>query len=128
MSAGHINELMQIIGEWARAGLEADIDPPFLDARDLYATIDSSVLGNIPWQSFTVSYNGNIHDDDDTPWKRASYDIWFRDPHAILKAQLANRDFAREMDFCPKRVWDKKTNVRRYQDFMSGDWAWRQAV
>lgn len=127
MSEGQISELMEIIAEWARAGLNPDIDPPFADAKDLYATIDASTLGDIPWQSFTVSYDGDINEDD-ASWKRKSYDIWFRDPYAILRSQLANRSFSEEMDFSPKVVRDRKTKARRYQDFMSGDWAWRQAV
>ena len=118
---------MEIIAEWARGGLDPDIEPPFTDAKDLYATIDASTLGDVPWQSFTVSYSGSI-EEGDPPWKQASFDIWFRDPHAILKCQLGNRDFSGEMDLSPKKVRDQKTKVRRYQDFMSGNWAWRQAV
>ena len=52
----------------------------------------------------------------------------FRDPHAVLKTQLARRDFAEEMDFAPKQVRDRETGARRYQNFMSGQWAWDQAI
>ncbi|KIM67665.1 hypothetical protein SCLCIDRAFT_20711 [Scleroderma citrinum Foug A] len=40
---------------------------------------------------------------------------------------LANPDFADDMDYQPFREYDTKTSTRHWQDFMSGDWAWRQA-
>ena len=104
-------------------------DPPFANAQDLYATIDATEVGDIPWQSFTVSYKTEEDEDEiDAPWKLKEYDVWFRDPHAVLKTQLARRDFAEEMDFAPKQVRDRETGARRYQNFMSGQWAWDQAV
>ncbi len=54
--------------------------------------------------------------------------FWFRDPQEVLKVQLSNRDFANEMDFAAKKVFDAKTKQHRYQDFMSGEWAWEQSV
>jgi hypothetical protein len=121
MPATDINDLLQI---WAST-LD-DNDPPFDSTNNLYSTIDASHFGDIPWQSFVVSYNGNV--DDDAPWKQASYDIWYHDPRKVLKEQLSNCDFHDEMDFAPKRVFDHTTGRCRYQDLMSGDWAWRQAV
>ncbi|KAJ7911949.1 hypothetical protein B0H13DRAFT_2327804 [Mycena leptocephala] len=45
--------------------------------------------------------------------------------HVLLYIQLANPDFKSEMDFAPKRVFVGKQ--REYNDFMSGNWAWKQA-
>ena len=74
----------------------------------------------IPTQTGFSHYN--------TSWKSKSFDIWFCDPHQILKSQLARCDFANEMDFAPKEVTDLNTYVRHYQNFMSGQWAWEQAM
>ena len=123
MPAGNINELMEL---WAE-NIGPDRNPPFADKQDLYDTIDSIDLGDVPWQSFSVSFNGEIREGDTTPWKHASYEVWFWDPQAILHNQLGNHNFACEMDFAPKEVHDEKGN-RWYMDFMSGNWAWRQAV
>jgi hypothetical protein len=123
MPKSHINNLMQI---WACQLDDPDADPPFANADDLYATIDATKLDDVAWESFTVSYNGEITDDD-APWKHTSFDVWFHDPLKVLKNQLSNRDFANKMDLAPKKVTDKE-GKRRYQDFMSGQWAWRQAV
>lgn len=123
MSASSINELLEI---WA-ATLPENQDPPFLNHRHLYDTIDAIEVGDAPWNSFSVSFNGEIPEGDRTPWKHAQYDVWFRDPHLVLKNQLANTDFATEMDFAAKEVTDEN-DTRRYTDFMSGNWAWRHSV
>ena len=112
---------------WARKLDDPDDEPPFLHAEDLYDTIDAIELSDVPWQSFTVSYNGTVPEGEDASWKHKSYEVWFRDPFQVLKNQLANRDFAKEMDLAPKKVYGS-TGKRRYQDLMSGQWAWRQAV
>ncbi|KAJ6517196.1 hypothetical protein C8R47DRAFT_1181632 [Mycena vitilis] len=122
MSAGAIDELMQ---NWA-ARPESAGDPPFADHQDMYNTIDATEIGHVPWQSFTVAYNKPIAPGDVTPWKTQDYVVHFRDPRAILHQQLANPDFKGEMDFAPKQVFGDG-NSREYQDFMSGNWAWRQA-
>ncbi|KAF9553011.1 hypothetical protein CPC08DRAFT_646180, partial [Agrocybe pediades] len=122
VAAPTINELLHI---WA-ATLPDNEDPPFRNKDDLYSTIDSIEHGDAPWLSFTLSYDGEIADGDTTPWKHKQYEIYFRDPLTVLKNQLGNRDFASEMDFSPKQVFDE-CGSRRYCDFMSGEWAWRQA-
>jgi hypothetical protein len=126
MSEGNINNLMEILSEWAKT-LDPDADPPFADAKEMYSTIDACRLGHITWESFKVTYDGDVKEDD-APWKQTAYDVWFRDPKELLKAQLGNRDFVDQMDFAPKQVVNRETGARCYQDFMSGEWAWRQAV
>ncbi|KAF8808259.1 hypothetical protein BYT27DRAFT_7232691 [Phlegmacium glaucopus] len=101
-------------------------DPPFINKQHLYDTIDKIELGDAPWHSFSVSFNGEVIEGDTTPWKHATYDVWYWDPQVVLKNQLKNPDFGKEMDFAPKEVRDEN-DKQRYCDFMSGDWAWRQA-
>ncbi|KAJ7200733.1 hypothetical protein B0H12DRAFT_1288754 [Mycena haematopus] len=120
MSAGAIDELMQ---NWA-ARPDAP-NPPFADHEDLYNTIDATEIGHVPWESFTVRYNRPIAPGDLTPWKTQEYVVHFRDPRKVLQEQLANPDFKSEMDFSPKQVF--VDGRREYEDFMSGNWAWRQA-
>ncbi|KAF7368105.1 hypothetical protein MSAN_00876700 [Mycena sanguinolenta] len=120
MSAGAIDELMQ---NWAAR--ENAPDPPFADHEDLYNTIDATELGHVPWQSFTVRYSQPVEPGDVTPWKTQEYVVHFRDPRLVLQPQLANPDYKSEMDFAPKQVL--VDGRRQYEDFMSGNWAWRQA-
>ncbi|KIL54650.1 hypothetical protein M378DRAFT_92135 [Amanita muscaria Koide BX008] len=127
MPRRQISDLMQILArKFAKVG-NPDTDPPFADCDELYAMIDSIEHGDIAWESFNVSYSGEVTTENDAPWKHDSYDVWFRDPLAVLKQQLSNREFSHDMDFAPKKVREKRTGKRRYQDFMSGNWAWRQA-
>ncbi|KAG6811290.1 hypothetical protein H0H92_008157 [Tricholoma furcatifolium] len=123
MSASVLNDLMQI---WAARNNETD--PPFQSTQHLHETIDSTPIGGAPWESFSVYYNGEVTDDDveRAPWKVKGYDVWYRNPLVVLRNQLGNRDFDGEMDFAPKRVFDDKDR-RCLRDFMSGNWAWRQA-
>ncbi|KAJ7862732.1 hypothetical protein B0H13DRAFT_2566139 [Mycena leptocephala] len=101
-------------------------DPPFADHKDLYATIDAIQQGDVPWQSFSVTYTGPLPESGEVPaWMTEKYEVWFRSPLGIFEKQLANPDFKDEMDWAPKRMFkDKK---RQYVDLFSGNWAWQQA-
>ncbi|KAG6806075.1 hypothetical protein H0H92_012797, partial [Tricholoma furcatifolium] len=123
MSASNIDDLMQVWG--AR---HTNNGPPFCDKQDLYDTIDSTPIGGVPWQSFSCQYDGLIEDGDaeTAPWKFKQFDIWYRDPRLVIRNQLGNPDFKNNMDFCAKRVFDAN-NKRCYENFMSGNWAWRHS-
>ena len=123
MSAGNIDELMEL---WAATVAKHDDDAPFVNHRDLYAKIDAINLGHsIPWQSFTVSYDGEIPTQP-PDWMTKTYEVHYRDPRKVIHALLSNPDFKDEFEYAPfQEVDDGK---RRYCDFMLGDWCWKQAV
>ncbi len=123
MPGGRIDELMQLWGA-------DDHHPLFADHKDLYNCIDAIGVGEIPWQTFSISYTGPRLSNamGEVPgWMDKHYEVHFRCPRRILQNQIGNPDFAREMDFSPKRVFGK-AGKRQYRDFMSGNWAWSQAV
>jgi hypothetical protein len=122
MAASNINDLFQI---WA-ATLPADQNPPFINKQDLYNTINAIEVGDVPWTSFSLSFNGKAGDRVPS-WKHASYDVWYQDPCLVMHQQIGNRDFVEEMDFAAKEVQDEQ-GTRLHTDFMSGDFAWRQLV
>jgi hypothetical protein len=127
MAGKKVVELMDI---WAAYNQSAwpDFDPPFASAQDLYETIDSTDVGGISWQAFSVQFNGAVTDNSELPgWKTQTYEVWFRDPLKIAEAQISNKDFHREMDYSPKREFSR-SGRRQFSDFMSGNWAWNQAV
>ncbi|KAF8986113.1 hypothetical protein BDQ17DRAFT_1493098 [Cyathus striatus] len=130
MSATEINSLMDI---WTRLNEQdgavengASSDAPFSSTNDLYDTIDSITLGDIPWQAFTMQHTGETIDQNSPSWMTHTYEVWFRDPLSVMESQIGNPDLAREMDFAPKLV-KGKDEQRQYCDFMSGNWAWDQA-
>jgi hypothetical protein len=53
----------------------------------------------------------------------AEYDVWFWDPHIIVHNLLSNPDFKSDFYYAP---FQKHTTdgTHRFQDFMSGNWAW----
>ncbi|KAG5649156.1 hypothetical protein H0H81_005788 [Sphagnurus paluster] len=132
MSGTKITELMDI---WAAHNASLPTDdcgtpppPPFASASDLYNTIDSTELGDIPWQAFSVKYNGKLPQDGPIPtWMTKSYEVWFRDPLKVMESQIGNPDFVGEMDYAAKQVYGPD-GQRIYGDTMSGNWPWEQSV
>jgi len=124
MSAGQIDTLLDL---WTATLIKHDDSSPFASHRNLYDTIDSTPLGDIAWESFSMSYNGVKPADNAPPWMNAAYDVWFRDPRLLIHNMLANPDFDGSTEYVPYR--DYNDNDQRYfKNFFSGDWAWNQAV
>lgn len=120
MPAGKIDRLLNILASFH------DGQPPFTSHRELYSTIDAIKQGEIPWNSFSISYNGVHPQQNPPPWMDASYEVWFRSPLQVLEGQIANPEYKNMMDFVPKRVYHE--GKCQYSDLMSGNWAWDQAV
>jgi len=125
MSASQTNKLLDL---WASTLRKYDDFPPFADIRDLHKTIDSTPLGDVKWQSFSVKYTGTRPDTNVPPWMDQNFDVWYRDPREVVQGMLANPEFSQEFDYRPYREYSADGNVRQWQDFMSGNWAWDQAV
>lgn len=125
MSAGKTDRLMHILAAY-NAGRE---DPPFVNHKEIHSVIDSIEHGEVPWQSFSVSYNGHIPENGDIPtWMTDEFEVWYRDPEKILENQLKNPDFDNEIDYTAKRMFDAETGQQVYRDFMSGNFAWDDSV
>ncbi|KAI0740248.1 hypothetical protein C8Q76DRAFT_765250 [Earliella scabrosa] len=119
MSGSNVDELTELWAAYSHTS-------PYADRRDLHASIDSIPHADIVWHAFTVTYTGPRPAEGEVPaWMEWEYTVWYGCPRAVLHAQLRNRDFVGEMDFTPKKV--HQDNERVYGDFMTGDWAWRQA-
>ncbi|CDO76885.1 hypothetical protein BN946_scf184903.g6 [Trametes cinnabarina] len=128
MSAGNIDALLQI---WAATAVQHNAGPPFASQADMYETIDRTPLGDVRWESFTLSYSKDdgLEDADVLPWMNAEFSIFYSDPLAIVHNMLANPDYKDDIDFAPFRETAPGPNgdQQRLENFMSGEWAWRQA-
>ena len=124
MSAGKIDELCNL---WTAGAAESGGEPPFLNHTHLYDTIDAIPIGGVPWQSFSVLYAGERPETNVPPWMEESYEVHFRDPRHLFSNMLGNPTFAGDFDYTPMQIFDINGS-RRYEHFMSGDWAWSQAV
>ena len=124
MPAGEIDNILYLWG----LSLATHRDKPlFADHRDLYETIDSTPISDAPWRSFGIKYQGSHPSRDLPSWMNQTYDIWYRNPCAIIKNIFSNTDFDGEIDYVPYHDFSEDGS-RKYKDFMSGDWAWEQVV
>ena len=57
----------------------------------------------------------------------SEHDLWFWDPHILLKNMVLNPDFDGEFNIAPLQEYDTAGN-HRFQNFMSENWSWKQAV
>ncbi|KAI6146976.1 hypothetical protein EDD17DRAFT_1767457 [Pisolithus thermaeus] len=115
MSAKKIDMLLEI---WAALLLESGGQPLFMNHADLYGVIDSTRVGNVRWENFTIQYAGEERNNDPAPWMSDVYDVWFRDPREVIHNILANSRFTDELDYVPYREYDASNDQRRWQDFM----------
>ncbi|OBZ65943.1 hypothetical protein A0H81_14158 [Grifola frondosa] len=98
MAGGNINALLNL---WAASVLKYGDQAPFANVEDLYRTIDSTILGDVKWESFKMKYSGDLPDGDVPSWMKQTHEVWFRDPHVVVQQMLANPDFNGEMDYAP---------------------------
>jgi len=111
---------------WAASGNDGT-EPPFASHDDLYETIDSIQLGDLPWICFTVKYNGLFPDGEVPTWMMTEYEVWCCDVRLLMHGQLANPDFDGEIDYSPLQTFGP-TGKREWSNVMTGNWAWKQAV
>jgi hypothetical protein len=123
MSGVQIDELFDL---WAACG-DNGTEPPFASHNDLYETIDSIPLGDLPWICFTVKYNGHLPDGEPPTWMTTEYEVWCRDVRLLMRGQLANPDFNGQTDYTPLQTFGP-TGKREWSNVMTGNWAWKQAV
>ncbi|KAF8424793.1 hypothetical protein L210DRAFT_3615092 [Boletus edulis BED1] len=123
MSATHVNKLLDIFTAYMHLN---GGQPPFSNCSDLYDLIDRTRVGDIAWENFGVKYSGE-RPDHPLPWMDDVYDVWMRDPESVIGQIIDNPGFTRLMDLTPFREFETASNDRRWQDFMSGDWAWEEA-
>ena len=99
---------------------------PFVDHKDIHATINAIKLENMPWRSYTAWYNGLRPDGPAPEWMDTDYQLWYRDPQKVIHNILANPDLADDLDYIPYHEFEN--NKQCYRDFMSANWAWEQCV
>ena len=124
MSAGDIN---LILGLWAASLTIHGDEPPFSNIKELHDVIDSTPLGDVAWESFSLQHNGTQPIDNIPSWMLAEYDVWFRDPGTIVQNMLSNPDFKSDFDYVPFQEYSAD-GIHCFRDFMSAIWAWQQAV
>lgn len=123
MSGGGIDELLQI---WSSTLSSNGLSPPFQDHNDLYDHIDATTVGDVPWQSFSCHYAGQVTENSPA-WMSKHYSVHYRDPLAVVKEMLGNTTFKGQIDYVPYLDFGKN-GKRKYHNFYSGNFPWSEAV
>ena len=121
MSAANTDTLMTMVAKLR------DREFLFKGHSDIYDTIDASDMGGVSWQCLYFQYQGKIPDDQVPEWMTALYDVYYRDPRDVIKDMIADTTFKHAFDYVPYQEFDGDRD-RRYENLMSGDWAFQQAV
>lgn len=142
-SKGDINRLCRIIQ--AKNNLGSGDPAIFENADEMYAAIDELDVEAAGWETFRVRYvflsliasvtcllrhfsryNGPIAPNAPS-WKRQTYIVHTRNVLAIVKHMAANPEFDGKWDYSPFEEFTP-SGSRRWSDFMSGHWSWKEAV
>ena len=125
MPAGRIDSLMDIL-----AAFDASGTPPFSNHKDLYGCIDA-ISPERTWQCISITHadaNTFVDGDPSVPaWKKATYDMWIRDPKSLIQKQLSNPEIKDFIDYAPCQGFGNN-HQQVWSDFMTGNWAWEQCV
>ncbi|KAI5982457.1 hypothetical protein EDD15DRAFT_2391272 [Pisolithus albus] len=122
MPQAQVDRLLQL---WTASLLPFNGRPPYTDHTDLHKVIDAIPHGDAVWTSFQVQYAGDVPELAPR-WMTKGYDVWFHNANAVVKNLLSNTDFHEHFDYIPYREFEP-TGQRRWENFMSGNWAWHHA-
>jgi hypothetical protein len=84
------------------------------------------MLGDIPWQCLVTAFSEEVNEHSPA-WMQKGYEVWYRDPDAVVTAMLENPDFDGQFDLRPYIELDA-SGKRRWNNLMSGNLAWRRCV
>ena len=123
LSSANIDTLLEL---WARSLADVDASAPFRSHQEMHLIIDSSILGDVPWQCMVTGVSEDV-DGNSPSWMQRTYEVWYRDPDAVVSMMLNNPDFEGQFDLRPYVEIDAD-GKRRWNNLMSGNIAWRRCV
>ncbi|KAH9007749.1 hypothetical protein EDB84DRAFT_1252499, partial [Lactarius hengduanensis] len=98
---------------------------PFKNHEEMHAVIDSSTLGDVPWECILTGPPDSI-DETAPSWMQRTYEVWYRNPDAVISTMLGNPSFEGQFDL--RAYIDLKANgTRLWNNVMSGNIAWRNS-
>jgi hypothetical protein len=124
LSRGKTDTLLNI---WNASSFYNGGHAPFADTDDMHNCIDSIPLSVAPWKTQTVTYTGPRPMQDVPEWMTIEYKLHYRNSRHIALSQLSNPDFNGHIDYAPYKEFDS-LGCRRWTNFMSASWAWKEAV
>ncbi|KAF9641814.1 hypothetical protein BDM02DRAFT_3075076, partial [Thelephora ganbajun] len=86
----------------------------FQNHQEMLAMIDAVNLGDVPWQSFTAKYLGNVPPENPPDWMLHEYTVFFWDPLSVIWRMIL-------VCFIPHPHCTATMNSPRWQDIVSKD-------
>ena len=123
-SASLINKALD---HWAACVLPFGRVAPWKSSSELYTTIDAINLGDLPWKTYTVRYQGPFPPGTPPKWMTQMYELCTCDLRQVLHHQLGTTAFKDNINLSPYRQFDN-TYQRTWSNLMSADWSWAQAI
>ncbi|KDQ50187.1 hypothetical protein JAAARDRAFT_115390, partial [Jaapia argillacea MUCL 33604] len=120
-SEGSINKAIEW---WAAALLKHEDFPPWTSVQELYKTIDSIQMGNAPWKTYKIHYEGPLPPGTPPKWMTKTYELVTWDALQLIQNQLLTTDFEKDVTPVPYRQFDKE-GWQVWSNLMSGDWAYK---
>jgi hypothetical protein len=111
---------------WAHSMAGLDASAPFKNHEEMHAAINSSTLGDVPWECLVTRFPEDVNESAPS-WMRTTYEVWYRNLDAIVSTMLGNPDFDGQFDLRPY-VDLNADGIRRWNNVMSGNVAWRKSV
>ncbi|KAI0311166.1 hypothetical protein OF83DRAFT_1069266, partial [Amylostereum chailletii] len=130
LGKARVDQLFQIIAalciKISRGDQEQGL--PFTSNAAMEQAIDAIEAGDAPCEYFVVRYQGERPATNVPHWMDQEFEVWTRNPLTIAHQHLANPDFNGEWDYAPYRefVGPEGEEKRKYKDFMSANWSWKQ--
>lgn len=112
---------------WQASILKHGENVPWMNAKDLYNTIDLIQHGDAPWKTYTISYQGPRPPGTPPKWMTETYELCTRDSRRVLHNQLGSSEFKGMTNLVPYQQFNGE-GKRIWSNLMSADWAWKQAV
>lgn len=97
ISGSNVDALLDV---WAESMSQSGGVPPLSNHREMHTVIDSSTLGDVPWQCLVTAPSENVGGDA-PDWMRTPYEIWYRDPETVVSQMLASPEFDGQFDLRP---------------------------
>ena len=94
--------------------------------QDSQRSINVTNQGDAPWNHFNLSYQGETNASSPL-WQMEDFPVWFWDPLTLIHNLLSNSDLDGGFDYSPFQEHDTD-NKHQYENFMSGNWSWKQVV
>lgn len=119
ISAGNVNILLKL---WESSLAVHEVHAPFRNHTELYDLIDEIPYGDIPWKQLAFRHPDAVEEGTKPGWMEEQHVVWCRDPMQALQELISNPDFKNEFDYI--LYHDYNSEGHRFQNVMSGNWAW----